>query len=487
MTLLLVILIGGWLLYRLQTTGISKAMVLFGWAIKLVAAYTFVIIYTYYYGVGNLSADPGVFLYESTLLTSVASHSWADFFQFMFGLETEALVHHYLTDTLHWSSGDLSIINDNRNVIRLNSLLNFISNGNIWIHVTIFSWFSLLGFRELYLTLIAKSNLLPKYIWLILMAIPSIAIWTGSNLKEPLMIAGFCLVFRAFFDKHLSKQGFWWRLLLGIGFMMAFKPYVFVAVCLMLLAYLLGRKLPNKFQFFSPLIILFLIIIGMSSFHKFNDKAIHFLTRKQFDFINVGRGGLHAYADTCFFYFEPKQYHALAFEKRDFVELKKPIWAKKVKLGQAHPFEDVYLKPTNTQWSIYYESPYCPSYIEITRIDNSYWNLIYMIPEALINTLFRPTLGDPGGPMKYVAMLEMVTLLLFFLFQLRNWKTTGSDSKLLIISLLFFVFIMSLIIGWITPVLGAIVRYRIPIYLAIAICSILLYNSPQKQLKNKQQ
>jgi len=44
---------------------------------------------------------------------------------------------------------------------------------------------------------------------------------------------------------------------------------------------------------------------------------------------------------------------------------------------------------------------------------------------------------------------------------------------------LVFAVVLLLLIGWITPVLGAIVRYRIPAYFALLIAGLLLYKKKE--------
>jgi hypothetical protein len=100
------------------------------------------------------------------------------------------------------------------------------------------------------------------------------------------------------------------------------------------------------------------------------------------------------------------------------------------------------------------------SKIQIPILENSMKSFILNTPQALINSFLRPFIWEAHNPLAILAAIENVlviayiTLLIFFFkkVQLNNWI------------LFSFSFSTSLLIliGLTTPVLGAIVRYKIP-------------------------
>lgn len=482
MVSILLVLIGCWVLWKLPANGLYKADLLVAWAMKLLAGGLFLWIYSEYYGGGTLTADPEAFMRESKLLHDVAGKSFGDYLTFLFGGETQAMVDHYLATTTHWNTGDLTLFNDSKNVIRINSLIYFFSGGHIFTHVIIFTFFSLLGFREVYQTFAQRVHLQNRVFWYLLIGVPSLIFWTGSMLKEPLMMLGFCLVLRAWLGE-LSFASRVWRLLVGVTLLLCFKPYVLVCLLPAIVFWWVCTKwmkgrIALTITLFSGLLIAFIALLP-----KLADKAVFMLTRKQFDFINVGQGGLHAYADTCFYFFRPDQFGYLDVdENKEEVYLRQPLRAKKVTAGKALPFKDVDLQPNHKPWLLYYHSEGCTSYIDVTPIDNSGGQLLKNIPEAFVNAAFRPFFGDPGSDPKYLAVLETILLFAGFLFSLFFLRHASAQTRVDLAALLLFAFLLFLLIGWITPVLGAIVRYRIPAYLAIFLTSVLLY-IPKKKRK----
>ncbi len=91
----------------------------------------------------DFSHDGQRFFREGEYLYNVFSVSATDYFKLLTGIgESPELLRKYLHMTNYWSAGDLILINDSKNVIRIHSLVHFFSGGNRLIHVAVFSFFS---------------------------------------------------------------------------------------------------------------------------------------------------------------------------------------------------------------------------------------------------------------------------------------------------------------------------------------------------------
>ena len=111
--------------------------------------------------------------------------------------------------------------------------------------------------------------------------------------------------------------------------------------------------------------------------------------------------------------------------------------------------------------------------------------MILNIPEALTNSLLRPYLNDPGKNLKFFACFETYILFAFLIIALIRRRKLGESELNFVISCLIFIISLSLIIGWTTPVLGAIVRYRMPAYYVLLLVAFILVN-PIKKWKKKE-
>jgi hypothetical protein len=474
-----ILLIGSWALWKMPAAGLGRYDLLAGWSLKLLASLIFLWIYSGYYGWGTLTADPEAFLLQSTILRDVARESPVDYLRFLFGLEDQALIQKYLSQTFHWTAGDLTWINDSRNVIRVNSIIRFFSGGDALVHCVVLSFFSLIGFRELYLAF-EKYVSHKRLFWTGLIAFPSLLFWTAGFLKEPMLIAGLCFFIRGVFGGLTLRKAVW-RILFGALLLLGFKTYVLICILPMVVWYFASARLGTKLRLASLLLVPAIPLLILAAMPAQRGKMTDYLTRRQFDFINIGRGGLHAYADTCFFYFRPDQFKYLDVSHGADVYLKQPLVAKQMQTGHASPFRDVLLQPNEKPWYNYYQMTGCLSYVDITEINGSFSQLMRNVPEALVNAMLRPFPKDPGGGFKYIAVLETIALFAAFIFGLFRWKRLPRDLQFRLAALLGFALILFVLIGWTTPVLGAIVRYRIPAYLMIGLATLILLLRQRKQ------
>ncbi len=462
-----------WFVWKFKTDGLSRTNLLIGWGIKVLFGVLFMIVHTKIYGIGEITVDWEEYMEDSMTLNGVAYQSFGDYLKFLFGMNSEAAIQQYLANTNHWSAGDLDLMNDSRNVLRVNSLIVFLSKGNVYVHILFFSFFSFIGLREIFLAFKNRVFYDKRWFWFALFLFPTLSFWTSSVLKEPLMLLGFAFLLNALLGE-LSWKSRIWRIVLGFVLMLGFKPYVLGCLLLCIPMFLLGKFVFKKRVFLAPLTIFGVIAIVFMLFGGLRTNVTHRLTRMQFDFINVGRGGTHVSADSCFYYFSKDQYPYLNFLENRTVQVKRDLTAKKVTFGMNYPFQDVQLKPSEGPWKVVFMGNECGSYIELTPIGNDFSRLIKNVPEALSNATFRPTFWDPGGKLKIISFLETIGLFVLLTFGFwHNRKYRTAEEKNILFFLLTFSVVLLVLIGWTTPVLGAIVRYRMPAYLTLFLMAFI--------------
>lgn len=298
------------------------------------------------------------------------------------------------------------------------------------------------------------------------------------------MLLGLGLFLRGVFHDESQKKKILFGVIGGL-LLLGFKPYV-MFMLMPMLTFLATTKLLPKFKIIGGILILgILTALLFASFPKPREKAIQTISRKQFDFVQVGRGGLHVYADSVFYYFRTDQIASLNRD-HDTVWLKHDLDAQILKLGQISDPVPIRLKKANNErWIKYFENTQSDGFIPVTPINNSYGQLIRNIPEALYHALFRPIPGDPGGALNWVAFIETVLLFSALFWTITQRKKLSEQERIRIAGLIIFAFLLSLIIGWTTPVLGAIARYRIPVYIAILIITGILYQQKSKTLTHE--
>ncbi len=482
-TVLLFLLVRYSRLFR--TEGLSTWILPSAYLIKVGAGLLLFLVHIQTYGIGELSHDGERFFNEGRLLNEIFFKSPIDYFRLLTGIgETEALTQQYLSTTRYWSAGDLTIINDAQNVIRCHSLLHFISFNSVFVHLSALCLLSTAALRNIYITFRGITQISnPLFFWILLL-IPSTIFWTSSMMKEPFMFFGISLFLRALIIEIKPIRKYIW-LIIASFLLLAFKPYILVCLLISLTIIAIYRYIFNHKIVYLGIFLLFVVSASTYLFSDFRDSVVHHITRKQFDFINVGKGGVHVQSDTCFYFFQSYQYSNLEFNGNT-VQLKKEVDGYRYRFGSKQKPVRVHLKPNGENWTVVYQALGCASYIDLTPIDNSFSQLIKNIPEAYFNAAIRPFPNDPGSKLKYLSMFEVWVLFAFLTYALYNRRSISFKEKEIILGLALFAIFLTLLIGWTTPVLGAITRYRFPAQLAIVLISLIILQPNAIKLWKKQ-
>jgi hypothetical protein len=101
------------------------------------------------------------------------------------------------------------------------------------------------------------------------------------------------------------------------------------------------------------------------------------------------------------------------------------------------------------------------SVIHIPETQPNAFSLFIHSPAAFATTLFRPFLTDiKGNPLILISALENIFILVLLTGSLFRLQKPVTDRFILFC--IFYLSFLFILIGLITPVLGALVRYRVP-------------------------
>jgi hypothetical protein len=99
---------------------------------------------------------------------------------------------------------------------------------------------------------------------------------------------------------------------------------------------------------------------------------------------------------------------------------------------------------------------------KLDSLQPSFLSFVKIVPQAFSNTFLRPFVWETKGILQIVSALDIMVfwIFIFFLFfsPEKNWKAYLTDPILLLF--LFYGFTLILMIGYIVPFPGAIVRYK---------------------------
>ena len=121
------------------------------------------------------------------------------------------------------------------------------------------------------------------------------------------------------------------------------------------------------------------------------------------------------------------------------------------------------------------------SYFETEPINYSVLQLIKSIPSAFISVHLRPFPWDSGDRLKWFAFIQNLLLITLISLSIYYKRQLYNKDKWMLLILIFSSLFITLLIGWTTPIFGAIVRYKVPVDLFIIIISFILLKPKQHE------
>lgn len=128
------------------------------------------------------------------------------------------------------------------------------------------------------------------------------------------------------------------------------------------------------------------------------------------------------------------------------------------------------------------------SAIEMSYLEPNFWSFIKATPNALLNSITKPWPSEVKGILFIPPLLENLFIIGIVILSWFYGKRIGSREWKFVIFCLTFSFILFLIIGLTTPIIGAIVRYKIPAIPFLMIAALMFFDSqklPHSITQNK--
>jgi hypothetical protein len=406
-------LIGRWSF--LTPDGLSSTWIRGVFVLKVLAGVALWAIYTWYYPY-RASSDALGYYDDAMVIHQTLFDQPMVWLRFMFGFGLDQPeVQNVFSEMKRWTSTyTYGIANDNPTIIRLNMLIALVSGGAYHVHTVLLNLLSLIGLVAVYRFIRGfcreKESLINPLIFAAVALSPTVLFWSSGVLKEaPLvLIIGLVLLF---LQRALHGKPHYFIGLLPVVFVAFYlKPYVIVALLPPLLAYALSHFTRWSAWLRYPLICILSYGIALHADRFFPaGNLLYILHKKQTDFYNV---------------------------------------AKMNDAGSA---------------------------ITISPVDQHAIGFLLDAPERLFTAYFRPTLFEIKGLFYILPAFENVLLMgvvLFILFTLlsapqkRRMHIRAVPKELLWFTLTFAI-VFGLILGSVVPVLGAVVRYKLPVVMLI--------------------
>lgn len=391
-----------WIFYSrfFRLEGLHPRFAEFAFLLKLISGFALTWIYTHFYD-DRSQSDIFKFFDDSKYIYQALADKPSDFFSMVFGLDqSRPYYDRYYYQMNNWFKAyDTGYFNDTRTMIRLNAFIRLFSFGVYHVHTLIFSFITFIGLIFIYKAIHRWFADRAFLLALSLFLMPSVLCWTSGVLKEAVLFLGMGL------------------LLYGLSLIYTFKRYgkallfILPGTILMIIVkpYILAALLPG--------------VLALTSFSlwKKGKMVFHF----------VGVYVLFGISFWIFAQFGP-QYNIL---------------------------EQLSERQQSVQRLAFYVDS--GSLIDAAPLNPNVWSLLRNLPEALINAAFRPSILDADNALKWLAAFEnlMIIIMLVFCIGLFQYDSQKLDLWLFMLSFTFIVYALS---GLTTPVLGTLVRYRVP-------------------------
>ncbi|MGD1848207.1 MAG: hypothetical protein ACFB10_22675 [Salibacteraceae bacterium] len=393
-----------WVIHRMgffRRSGISFRWLAGIFILKIAAGVLLSLVYTFYYP-DRATADVFRFFDDGKVMYEALKDTPQDYFQMLFGVDNDNAYfsEQYYQRMNSWiRTYETNLYNDSHTLVRFNALIHLLSFGFFQVHTVVMCFLSLLGLTALYRSFSGWMADRKPALLLGVFALPSVVFRGSGVLKEGLLFFGFgLLVYGAL---RLIETKHWKYLplaLLGGGTLLILKFYILLALIPGLIAYG-GYTMIKRGR---PWMVYALTYLGLTVLVLLFNSAF-----PQYDIFIL-----------------------LARKQLDF-------------FGHAQLTQS-------------------GSLLEATTLAPNLWGLVRNAPEALYFSWLRPLPWEANSPLMWPNIVENLLLLglaIWGTVHLRKLSRTAQNQWLFLGS--FFV-LLFLLVGWTTPVMGAIVRYKVP-------------------------
>ncbi|MDI1353449.1 MAG: hypothetical protein PSX36_00935 [bacterium] len=444
---------------------------------KILAVPVFYVTYKQLYG-GIQNFDTGKFYNDVQVITHFAKTDPGFYFRLIFGLQDDAPgsydFENCLKYTLNWDNGTVKdyLYNDNRVVIRIHTLLDFLTFGSYLTHSLFNCFLSFVGIHFLYKSFKDQFSGKEIGVLLILCFFPALWFYTGALLKEGLCL--FVMGCSAFQIKQLSERRYGWKrflfmvALLYLSFLL--KPYLLLFFILCFGLYFFIQRstvVTRKIGMYLAIIAGFVIIANTLSLALKKRSFVTAVLEHQRRFEAVSKGGVFLTDSLNYMQLKPDTTLIKRTSKKNWVTIRPGVpymyWEPNRPLDTLYCLSN---EDTLSSYQLIYFIPQSGSNILLNKT-----NALTLILSSWYYSLMHPFFLHTKNSLQKLASLENFLVLISLLITF--WGLLGGKKdNFLPVVFLFFSLTLSLVIGLSAPNSGAIFRYRAPALIFVVMAAL---------------
>lgn len=464
--------------------GLPRITTVYLFALKLLAGFALWYVYTYYYPQREY-ADIWKYYDDGEVVYSALDEHPSDYFKIVSGIGIDEQIQHTYFDKMrNWDQKfENNLFNDSHTIIRFNALIRLISGGNYHTHALFMCLLAFIGLCALYHWIYPFLWTWKKVVVFILFLSPSLLFWSSGVLKEGILFfaLGMLILHTWKFSGDKKRYRLFW-ILLAVWLLAMTKLYMlaFVLPSLALGIYLV--KSP-RFAFVKTLAMAASLVLVALVIDKTAPVMSPFriMAGKQNDFLNLARGGTYLMDSLHVVYVRPDQ-PVSTVKSRDQYEYVVPPNTEIIYWNIADDFRDTLRRTVikHERYRLLSTSPVAGSLMNVSPLQPDAVSVLREVPGALQRSIFRPWPWEIKPVMIIPSMLENLFLFALLLLMFIAYKRPSSRS--IFWFCIAYAVITLTITGLTTPVLGALVRYRITA-VPFLLFAILLCIDREKVLK----
>jgi hypothetical protein len=392
------------LLKRFRMSGLPFYSAAIIFILKCISGLTLAWIYTKIYR-DRSTADVFKLFDDSKYLFEAFYENPRDYWSMVLGLDHGSPYYDsYFGKMGNWNKSfdsGLALLNDNRSIIRLHALIRIISFDSYAVHVMIFNLMSLAGLVAIYKSFVTWFAGREYWLAAIIFLMPSVLCWSSGLLKEAplIMLVGlFISIMLRWNANDFKISDILKVILLVLGFLIL-KIYVLLAL------------IPA--------------VVAMFFVKRFKHVGVRFI-------------------------------NSAVLISGAFL-----VWAISALVPQLDVMQHLsFMQQSMLRAAFYYDAG---SVLNVQPLEPHWWSFLRNLPEALINAAYRPGILDAKNGLQWFAAFENAGIVFFTLLTIGLYKKPETREKQQIVWFcLSFVIVLYAVMGLSTPILGNLVRYRIP-------------------------
>jgi len=403
-----------------RADGLSRKVLAIIFLIKILAGIAMSMIYTYYY-TDRSTADIFKYFDDSKIMFDALLNKPLDYISMMTGIGNDSQYYsdHYYKLMNNWYRVyESNIYNESHTIIRFNAFVRIFSFGYYNVHTVFICFLSLSGLVALYKNSIKFIKNKNKELIFGIFLLPSVIFWGSGVMKEGILFFGLGFLIYHFFS-IIEKFSFVSLLwIILTATLIYFTKFYILAIAVPILGAHLWVSKSGGKFILLRYLIVFVIYIFLGS-------EMHMVFPK-LDTLDI-----------------------LVTKQRDFIGL-----AKFMNSG---------------------------SLINIPLLTPDIWSFVKYAPQAFFITMFRPFVTEADSLMILMAALENLLILIILILALA-FANFRQIHKSIFYACMFAVIFMFVLTGLITPVMGAMVRYKVPALPFLMIMLVMLIDK-EKMIK----